>query len=275
MVIVFREMLEMALVVGILMAATRGLPRSRLWIGSGVAAGLAGAIFFGVFMEEMESAFAGDGEFLFNAVILFSASLLIAWTVFWMRSHGAEMSKRMTSVASSVLEGDMPRTALAFVAMSAVMREGSEAVFFLFGASQSIAVEGWSMVTGGISGALLAITIGLIIYFGLVRVPVRQLFTVAGWMLMLIAAGMASQAAANLVMIDMLPPLVEPLWNTSTLLANESAMGELLHVLIGYEQEPSAMQVIVYVLALAIMAATSYRLSHSERHSPANAQPAH
>jgi len=260
MVIVFREMLEMVLVVGVLLAATRGLTGSRFWIGLGVFGGLLGAAFLAVFMEQMEASFDGDGEFIFNAVVLLLASGLIAWTVFWMSKHGRAMSQHMQQVGGSVKEGDLPYTALAIVALSAVMREGSEAAFFLFGAAQGIGEDGWSMFFGGMMGAAAALVMGSLLYFGLVRIPLKRLFSVIGWLLMLLAAGMASQAASNLVMIGWLPPLVDPLWNSSALLPSSSAFGELLHVLIGYDEEPSAIQVIVFAVSLTMMAMFYYRL---------------
>jgi len=263
MVIVFREMLEMVLVVGVLLAATRGLAGSRFWIWLGIFGGLLGAVFLGLFMEQMESSFNGDGEFIFNAVVLLLASILIAWTVFWMSRHGREMGLRMKQVGGSVKEGDLPYTALAIVALSAVMREGSEAAFFLFGAAQGISEDGWSMFFGGLAGAGLALLMGSLIYFGLVRIPLKRLFSVVGWLLMLLAAGMASQAASNLVMIDVLPPLVDPLWNSSALLSSGSMFGELLHVLIGYDDQPSALQVIVFAVSLSMMAVLYYRLQSS------------
>ncbi len=259
LVIVFREMLEMVLVVGVLLAATRGLAGSRLWIGLGAFGGLLGATFFGVFMEQMEASFNSDGEFIFNAVILSIASVMIAWTVFWMSKYGREMSQRMNQVGSSVKAGDLPCTALAVVALSAVMREGSEAVFFLFSAAQGISEDGWSMLIGGVMGAGVALMIGTLLYLGLVRIPLKQLFSVVGWLLMLLAAGMASEAAANLIMIGWLPPLVDPLWNSSALLSSDSMLGELLHVMVGYEDQPSALQVIVFALSLTIMVVLSYR----------------
>jgi len=260
MVIVFREMLEMVLVVGVLLAATRGMSGSRLWIGLGVSGGLIGAGFFGVFMEQMESSFGGDGEFIFNAVVLLLASVLIAWTVFWMSRHGREMSQRMKQVGGSVKAGDLPCTALAIVALSAVMREGSEAVFFLFGAAQGIEESGWNMFMGGMMGAGVALAVGALLYLGLVRIPLKQLFSVVGWLLMLLAAGMASQAASNLVIIDVLPPLVDPLWNSSALISSSSMFGEFLHVLVGYDEQPSALQVIVFAVSLASMAIFYYRM---------------
>jgi len=248
LVIVFREMLEMALVIGVLMAATRGLPGSRLWIGLGVFVGLIGAAFFGLFMEQMEASFDGEGEFVFNAVVLLLASALITWAVFWMRRHGREISERMKRVGTSVKEGDLPSTALAIVALSAVMREGSEAVFFLFGAAQGINEDGWSMLVGGLMGAGSALAIGYLLYSGLARIPAKQLFSVVSWLLILLAAGMASQAAWNLVAIDILPPLIDPLWNSSDWLPQSSPLGELLRVLMGYDDQPSGMQFLVFII---------------------------
>jgi len=263
MVIVFREMLEMVLVVGVLLAATRGLTGSRFWIGLGVFGGLLGAVFLAVFMERMEASFDGDGEFIFNAVVLLLASTLIAWTVLWMSKHGRMMAQHMKQIGGSVKEGDLPYTALAIVALSAVMREGSEAAFFLFGAAQGISDDGWSMFFGGLMGAGVALAMGSLLYLGLVRIPLKRLFSVIGWLLMLLAAGMASQAASNLVMIGWLPPLVDPLWNSSALLSSSSLFGELLHVLVGYDDQPSALQVIVFAVSMVMMVTLYYRLQSS------------
>jgi high-affinity iron transporter len=192
----------------------------------------------------------GDGEFIFNAVVLSLAAILIAWTVIWMAKHGREMTMRLRQVGQSVAEGELPGTALFFVTLAAVMREGSEAVFFLFGAAQFGQSDGWEMLKGGVLGLLLGAMIGFVLYRGLVRIPMRHLFLVVGWLLMLLAAGMASQAAANLVMIDMLPPLVDTLWDSSSWLSVESFLGEILHVLLGYDDRPNGMQLLVFMMFL-------------------------
>jgi len=263
MVIVFREMLEMALVVGVLMTATRHLTGSRLWIVGGCGVGLLGAAFFGVFMEQMEATFEGNGEFLFNAVLLSAAAMMIAWTVLWMSKNGRAAGQRMKQVGDAVSSGELPFISLAVVAMAAVMREGSEAVFFLFGAAQGIATDGWSMLAGGSLGAVAAVALGVLLYQGMIRIPMNKLFAVVGWMLMLLAAGMASQATWNLVVIEWLPAIVDPLWNSAAILSQESLLGELLHVMIGYDEAPSAMQVIVFILSLAVMG-----LLYQRRQSP-------
>ncbi|OIO69270.1 MAG: iron permease [Zetaproteobacteria bacterium CG12_big_fil_rev_8_21_14_0_65_55_1124] len=254
LIIVFREMLEMALVLGVLFAATKGMRLSRQWIGAGIGAGIVGAVLFALFMEEIEGSANGDGEFIFNAAILGIASALIAWTVVWMSSHGREMAEKMRRVGQSVMDGDAPRTALAVVAAAAVLREGGEAVFFLFGAAQTVQQDGASVLMGAGLGVLLGGITGYVIYRGLVRIPLRHLFGVIGWVLIVLAAGMASQAVENLVMIDMLPALVDPLWNTSAWLPQSGMIGEVLRVMTGYSDQPSGMQMLVFVLALVLMA---------------------
>lgn len=113
--------------------------------------------------------------------------------------------------------------------------------------------DGLQMLLGGLIGAGAALVTGGLLYFGLLRIPLRQLFTVSGWLLMLLAAGMASQASWNLVAIEWLPPVVDTLWNSSALLSQESLPGQVLHVLVGYDDEPSGLQVIVFVAALTIL----------------------
>jgi len=258
-VIVFREVLEMALILGVLLAATQGAQHSRRWIGLGMLGGLLGAVVVALLMDEMESSMDGRGEYFFNAVVLFLASVLLAWTVLWMSQHGREMSMRMKQIGSSVSSGELPTTALFFVALSAVMREGSEAVFFLFGAAQTGDSEGFQMLWGGILGLLTGAAVGFVLYRGLARIPVKQLFMVLSWLLMLLAAGMASQAAANLTMIEVLPELIGTLWDSSAWLSVESIPGELLHVLMGYDDQPNAMQVLVFAVFFMGMVVFKYK----------------
>jgi len=252
-VIVFREVLEMALVLGVLLAATKGAQHSRRWIGFGMLTGLFGAIVVALLMEEMEASVNGDGEFIFNAVVLSIASCLLAWTVLWMSQHGKAMAMRMKHIGSSVTAGDLPTTALFVVALSAVMREGSEAVFFLFGAAEAGKSDAWNILSGSLLGMLSGACVGYILYRGLLHIPMKSLFSVLGWLLMLLAAGMASQAAVNLTLIEVLPPLVDTLWNTSSWLPAESIIGEVLHVMIGYDDQPNAMQVLVFSVFLIAM----------------------
>jgi len=253
-VIMFREMLEMSMVLGVLFVVTRPVPSARRWIYIGGAIGLAGASFVAAFMHEMENSLQGTGEMWFNAVVMALAALMIGWTVVWMSSHGRELSMRMQSVGQAVSVGELPQTALMMVALAAVLREGSEAVFFMWGAAMSVPNDGLAMTAGGALGAIAAVALGYGMYKGLLRVPVNHILRVAGWLLILLAAGMAGKAADLLVDIGVLPSLVDTLWNTSHILPADGTIGQFLNVMVGYNDVPSGMQVAVFFSSLAIMA---------------------
>lgn len=261
LIIVFREVLEMAMVLGLLFAATRGVSKSRAWILAGAGLGVLGALLVAFFMEAMENSIEGAGEFVFNAMVLFIAALLLAWTVIWMAKHGRKMREQLRQVGVSVAEGSVPVMSLMIVAFAAVMREGSEAVFFLFGAAQT-GQDSAAMLTGGLLGLASGGALGFLLYLGLVRIPMKHVFSVMGALLMLLAAGMASQAAMNLVLVDMLPPIVDTVWDSSWLLTEDSLVGSVLHVLVGYDVQPSGIQLMVYVATLGLMFYLYNRAQH-------------
>jgi high-affinity iron transporter len=106
------------------------------------------------------------------------------------------------------------------------------------------------MAMGGIIGLALGVAAGTAIYWGLVSIPMRLLFTVTSWLVLLLAAGLASQGAAFLMQADLLPPLGSNLWDTSFLLSEQSLAGRILHTLIGYTAQPAGIQLVFYVATL-------------------------
>jgi high-affinity iron transporter len=253
LIIVFREVLEAALIVGIVLAASRGVPRRHLWIAGGIAGGTLGAILVAGFAGEIASAVEGVGQELFNASILFAAVCMLGWHNIWMSRHGRELAANATRIGRDVLAGTRPLYALALVVGIAVLREGSEIVLFLY----SIAVAGGSsavgMVGGGVLGLALGVGAGAGIYLGLLAIPMRHLFSVTGWLILFIAAGMASQGAAFLIQADFLPALGNNIWDTSFLLSERSLVGQLLHVLLGYTAQPAGIQLVFYLATLLVI----------------------
>ena len=246
-VLVFREVLEAALVVSVVFAATRGVPGRGRWIGSGVAGGVLGAVIVALSAGVIAATAAGMGQELFNATILFAAVVMIGWHAIWMATHGRQLALQLQTLGSEVSVGRRPLTALLLVVAIAVLREGSEVVLFLF--AQAAGGAGWVDIVGGIAlGVAAGFATGLALYFGLLRIPVRHFFTATNWLLLLLAAGMASQAARFLVQADLLPALGPRLWDTSALLSDRSLLGQTLHALIGYDARPAGVQVLFYVV---------------------------
>lgn len=254
-VIVFREVLEAAIIVGILAAATRTVPGSRRWLMAGLFAGLAGAGLVAGFTDLIGSLANGIGQELFNAMVLGAAVLMLAWHNIWMASHGAAMAASAKSAAASIREGISECSALMVIVGLAVLREGSETVLFLYGIAATGGGGTTSMLTGGIIGVLAGAGLGYLIYAGLLRIPLRWFFSATGVLVLLLAAGMASQAAHFLIQADILPSLAAPLWDTSKLLPDDSMAGLLLHSLIGYDARPDGMQLVFYLAALLAIGA--------------------
>lgn len=244
-ILVFREVLEAALIISIVCAATRGLVRRGYWVSLGVALGIGGAVALAFGAERVANSLQGVGQEILNAAVLMAAVLMLAWHAIWMAGHGRAMAQEMKSVGAAVVDGSRPLRALMLVVVLAVLREGSEVVLFLFG----IGAGGSSpvaMLAGGAIGVLAGATIGVVLYFGLLRIPIRHFFTATNWMVLLLAAGLASQAAHFLIQADWLPALGTRIWDSSWLLSNESLFGQTLRTLVGYDARPAGMQLLFY-----------------------------
>lgn len=247
-VIVFREVLEAALIIGIVTAATRDVPNHQRWITAGVLLGLLGSMIVAGFTGKISELASGMGQELFNALILLIAVLMLAWHNIWMASHGKELAANARSVGKAIKDGVKECSILLTVVGVAVLREGAETVLFLYGIATSAQVETFSLLLGGAIGVLAGVAVGYTLYKGLLHIPMRWFFSATSILVLLLAAGMASQAAGYLIQADMIPSLASPLWDTSESLPEKSVLGMLLHSLIGYDARPAGMQLVFYVV---------------------------
>ncbi|MFO1506443.1 MAG: FTR1 family protein [Lysobacterales bacterium] len=250
--LVFREVLEAALIVTIVAAATRGVPRRGIFIGGGIAAGVIGAIIVAMFAGVIAEAVGGSGQELFNASVLLAAVAMIGWHVIWMSSHGRHLAQQLQSVGHAVKAGSSSLAMLLAVVALAVLREGSEIVLFLYGMAAGGAHRS-DLLLGVPLGLAGGVAVGFALYFGLLRIPMRYFFTATNWMLVLLAAGLASTAARFLIQADWLPAWGNQLWNTSALLDNGSVVGQALHILVGYDARPAGMQVAFWLVTAALL----------------------
>jgi high-affinity iron transporter len=252
LIIVFREVFEAGLIIGIVLAVTRTVPHRNLWIGGGVLGGVAGACLVAAFAGALSNLFSGMGQELFNATILGIAVVMLTWHNVWMARHGRELANEVRAVGQAVAEGSKSLFALAVVVGVAVLREGSEVALFLYGIVTSDGGSALSLALGGVTGLVLGALVCMLTYAGLISIPMRSLFAVTTVLITLLAAGMAAQAAAFLEKANWLTAMSNVVWDSSWLLEESSIPGKALHTLIGYTDQPSAMQLAVYVAVLVI-----------------------
>ncbi|GAA3670268.1 MULTISPECIES: FTR1 family iron permease [Acetobacter] len=256
LIIVFREVIEAGLVVGIVLAATRGIAGRGWWVAGGVAAGVAGAAIAAAFAGALSTAFSGNGQDIFSAAILCLAVLMLSWHVIWMARHGRELAQQMQQMGAAVSSGSRSLGAMATVVAVAVLREGMEVVLFLYGIAVSTHVGAFSLLSGGLLGVLGGAALSYALYRGLIIIPLRHLFAVTNILVSLLAAGMASQAAALLASDDLIPALGYDIWDTSWLLSDGSLAGRTAKALAGYTDRPTGVQILVWGLTLVCLLAT-------------------
>jgi high-affinity iron transporter len=170
LVIVFREVIEAGLIIGIVLAATRGISGRGHWVTAGVLLGTLGAGVVALFAEAIANAFEGSGQELLNASVLGAAVVMLMWHTVWMARHGREMAAEMAAVGAAVTAGKRPMTALVVVVGLAVLREGSEVVLFLYGILAG-GTSGSSLFIGGTLGLAVGAAFTALTYYGLVSIP--------------------------------------------------------------------------------------------------------
>jgi high-affinity iron transporter len=249
-IIVLREVIEAGLIIGIVLAVSRAVPRREFYISGGIIVGLLGAALIAAVAGALSNALAGAGQEVFNASVLGIAVIMLGWHNVWMARHGRQISENVRQIGRDVAAGARSMMALAVVITVTVLREGSEIVLFLYGLVISSREAGAGLLLGGLLGLLAGASISALAYMGLAVIPPRYLFKITGVLIGFMAAGMAAQSIAFLEQANIVTHLGGTVWNTSWILSDNGITGRVLHTLIGYTGKPTQMQLLVYLATL-------------------------
>jgi high-affinity iron transporter len=271
LIIVFREVIEAGLIVGIVLAATAGVPHRGRAVFLGVVAGVLGACLVAAFAGELANLFQGSGQEFFNAAILLLAVGMLTWHNVWMASHGREMARELKAAGHQVKSGERTLMALSIVVGVAVLREGSEVVLFLYGIGAQGGTSATGMVSGGALGLLAGALVSGLMYFGLLTIPAGRLFQVTSGLITLLAAGMAAQAVIFVQNGGWLNYFTGTVWDTSWLVKEDSITGRLLHTLVGYSEAPNGAQLIAYGATIAMILVLMRLVPQGPARKPAGA----
>lgn len=250
--IVFRETLEAALFVGIVAAATAHLAGRARWLVFGIMGGVAGSLALAASMNAITAMADGIGQDLLTAVLLGLALLMLGWHVIQAPAHARQASrdaKRLGAAATSAASTRDSRQsiyALSIAVALAVAREGAEMVLFIAGATSGRDISAVALMMSIAGGFALGGAAGWALYYGLGRIGPKQLLRVANGLILLLAGGIASQLTHTLSQANWLSVLGERAWDLSAWLPNNSLIGTLLQGLVGYDANPSQMQLLSY-----------------------------
>ncbi len=246
LLVTVREGLEIALIVTILLGYLRSVNQKQqfkaIWAGVGAAAGLSVAVGAGLEIASQEL----DGRILeaFEGFTMLFAVAVLTWMLFWMKRQAAGFSQDLRQRMDSALSrGSM--AALVLLAFSSVGREGVETALFLFAGSTNQS-SNLAFAGGGVAGFALAAALGVVLYYGSSRLPLRQFFLGSGIVLMVLAAGLLANALADLHEATLISNLGNRPWDTDTTISMTSDLGKLLHTVLGYDSAPAVLQIAVY-----------------------------
>jgi high-affinity iron transporter len=250
--ITLREGLEMSLIVGILLAylARTGHRREFPIIWAGVAGAAVVSAIAGTAIFVIAGEFTGRAEQLFESAALLTAVAVLTYMIFWMRRQAITIRSELQARMSQALQSGS-RTALVVLTVVSVGREGIETALFLFAtirASSSLAAS-----VGAALGLATAVLLGWLLYRGTYRLDLRAFFNITSGLLLLVGAGLFTRAVGELHEAAIVPALVEHVWSSEGMLHQGSLAGSLLRALFGYTSSPSLLQVILYLLYLAVV----------------------
>lgn len=252
--VVFRECLEIALLLGIILAVTKQIEKSRIYIIAGSMLGIVLAALFAFFTRTIAVSFSGMGDELFNAAIILLTVILITWTIVWMQGYGTKIKQNFNDLSEKIHKGDSSKIMLVLIVAATILREGMEIIILVYSISSVEVIDGNSYLLGMIIGMVSGFLLGIVIYLGLIKLTKQKyIFRVSSVLLMLIAGGFAAEAAGILTSSGIIMALSDQLWDSSWIISDRSIYGKCLNIITGYIARPNGLQVLFYILTIVLI----------------------
>ncbi|MFY9589836.1 FTR1 family iron permease [Rickettsia endosymbiont of Halotydeus destructor] len=252
--IVFRECLEISLLLGVILAVTKQIEKSRLYIIAGVMLGVVWASIFAFFTRKISLSFGGMGDELFDSGVMILITILISWTIIWMQGYGAKVKLHLNNLSERINEGSGSYIMLVLLVASTILREGAEIIILVYSISSVETINSTVYLQGLIIGATSGFLLGLTIYFGLIKLTNQKyIFKISTILLMLIAGGFAANAAGILTSSGLITCLSDQLWDSSWLISDRSMTGNIIHIVTGYIARPNGLQVAAYFCTIILI----------------------
>jgi high-affinity iron transporter len=246
LLLAFREGLEAALILGIVLGVLRRVQRTdqarAVWLGAGLAALL--SLIASVLLYSLGISFEGKAEQIFEGLAMLLAAGVLTWMIFWMGRQGRTVQ---TELEQSVRRATMGsgQWALFSLAFVAIFREGIELALFLTAAAFS--ATAWVTVVGGLLGLGLAAIVGWLLFASTTRLNLRTFFRVTSILLIFFAAGLVAHGVHELNEAGWIPAAIEHVWDLNPVLNEDSAIGQILKALFGYNGNPSLTEILAYL----------------------------
>lgn len=251
LLITFRETLEAALVVGIVLTflTKTNLNIFKKFVWRGVSIGVGLAIIIAFLLEAFFGGFTGRSEQIFEGILMFTTVGFLTWMIMWVHKQKDVAKKLKEKVALHTKEGY--GLGIVILVASSVFREGVETVLYLKASSIAGASNQFLGAVVGIGAALL---FGYALFRWAIKVNISRVFNITSIFLLLFAAGLLAHGVHEFQEAALLPIFsFDPLFNLSHILDHKSTFGSLLRVVFGYTSKPTSLELVSYASYIAII----------------------
>lgn len=246
-----REGLEIALIVGIVLGTLHKtnrqdlVPTVRLGVLSAVAVSLVAALLLNLLGATLE----GAAEAIFEGVMMLLAAAVLTWMILWMQSRASRIKEIVADEVN--LASRAGRWSLFVLAFVVVVREGIELALFLTAAVYSTSVL--QTIAGAAIGLALAILLGWALFKTTVRLNLKRFFQVSSILLIFFAAGLVAHGVHEFNEVGLIPGVIEHVWDTNSVLDENSLVGQIMKTLFGYNGNPSLTEVLSYLIYFTVL----------------------
>lgn len=258
-IITFREVLEAALIVGIILSflVRTGQSQYNSVVCIGVISGVVASIIAALLFTSLAGGFSGRAEEIFEGFAMLAGALLLTTMILWMMKQ-RHIAKELKQRVSTELN-EAHKFGLFSLVFIAILREGVETVIFLRAASL---VSTNNNLIGALAGIVAAVFLGYAIFVGSMKINIKRFFTLTSFVLILFAAGLVAHGVHELQEATLIPTIIEHVWEINPpinpdgsypILHEKGHIGSIFTGLFGYNGNPSLLEVVSYLLYLCVV----------------------
>ncbi len=265
LLIFFRESLEASMICSIMLAYLNQIGRrdrfKDVWIG--IVAAVAVAIVGGIVVFSTLRHYDGsDLQTKIEGITYFIACGILTYMTFWMKKQGKNLKKELYNKMDTAMNtGSI--VSITLIAFITVGREGLETVVFMI--AIAFHTNPIMLTIGAAMGVLAGLILSYVIYILGKRINLKHFFDVMGTLLVFFAAGLLADGIENFQQLGWLPG-ERAVWNTTSLLSENSTFGDILHSFFGYADGPTALQLVFYAGYLTIVIWSFWRVGTNKDH---------
>jgi high-affinity iron transporter len=247
-----REGLEASLVVSILVAflvkTNRRAELPRVWLGVAIAVAVSVGVTLALTLTQQALTFEAQ-EALGGSLSIIAVGF-VTWMIFWMRRNARTLSGDLRGRLDDAIR--IGPVAVVVMSALAVGREGLETAVFFFAAAQA-AGQTTEPLIGFLLGITASVVLAWLLYRGAVKINLGKFFTVTGFFLIFVAAGILAYGVHDLQEAAILPGLNTLAFDVSTAVPPDSWYGVLLKGFFNFSPQTTVLEAVVWTAYVAVV----------------------